>query len=76
MGKEIDLEDFDFGFTGVSSTDIVGIDQYNDTIDRVNKIKKMMMPLLNNLLKQDGDYIYWPNRKEKIEEFIKKMNEV
>ena len=36
------------------------------------------MPLLNNLAK-DADtkeYIYWPSRKTKIQEFVTKLQEV
>jgi hypothetical protein len=36
----------------------------------------MIMPLLKNLEK-DADknaYIHWPNRKEKIQQFIKKLD--
>lgn len=36
-----------------------------------------ILPLLQNLMKDDGkDYIFWPNRKEKIQEFINKLNKI
>ena len=32
------------------------------------------MPLLNNLAKDaEKDYIYWPGRQQKMQEFIKKV---
>lgn len=75
MGKEIDLDDFDFGFTAIDKDEIVNRNQYDNSLDRIENIKKMIMPLLNNLKSQEGDYIFWPNRKEKIDQFIKKLNE-
>ena len=37
----------------------------------------MIMPLLNNLAKNpEKDYIYWPNRLDKIEQFRDKLDEV
>jgi hypothetical protein len=36
---------------------------------------KLVLPLLNNLAKdaEKNAYIHWPNRKEKIEAFKKKL---
>ena len=37
----------------------------------IRKLEAIIIPLLNNLLKTaDKDYIYWPNRKELIEQQI------
>ena len=37
----------------------------------------MIQPLLNNLQKNpEKEYIYWPNRLEKVEEFSDKLSEV
>ena len=37
----------------------------------------MMMPLLNNLAKNpEKEYIYWPNRIDKLEAFRDKLREV
>ena len=36
----------------------------------------MIMPLLNNLMKNpEKDTILWPNRDKKIKEFVKKMDD-
>lgn len=36
-----------------------------------------IMPLLNNLAKDENkEYIYWPNRKEKIDKFIAKIKSI
>lgn len=42
--------------------------------EKLNTLYKMVMPLLNNLAKDaDKDYIYWPGRQKKMQEFIKKV---
>lgn len=60
----------DFGFSVVSENEIKS-DQ-----EKLEGLRKMIMPLLNNLMKDpDKDYIHWPNRDKKIKAFIKKMND-
>jgi hypothetical protein len=61
-------EDFDFGFTSINSNEI---DSSSD--QKLDKVIKMILPLLNNLEADNKDYIYWPNRKEKIQEFKNKL---
>lgn len=44
---------------------------------KLEQLYKTVMPLLNNLQKNpDKEYIYWPNRSEKIKEFIAKVNRI
>jgi hypothetical protein len=44
------------------------------TKERMIEIEEMIFPLLYNLMKSsEKDYIYWPNRKEKIEKQIHKI---
>ena len=44
---------------------------------KLDQLYKTVMPLLNNLQKNpDKEYIYWPNRSEKIKEFIAKVNRI
>ena len=46
----------------------------DDVKGRLNELEKLIMPLLVNLMKNpDKEYIYWPNRKEKIQEQIDKV---
>ena len=68
-----DLED-DFGFSLISEEELnAGV---QDVTDKLHGLRKMVMPLLNNLMKNpDKEYIYWPDRVKKIEAFIKKMDE-
>jgi hypothetical protein len=44
--------------------------------DKLNGLRSMIMPLLNNLAKDpDKTYILWPDRSEKIKAFIQRVNE-
>ena len=77
--KNLD-DDFDFGFTTVGEDEFVAREQKvtNNADTKVQKMYKMIIPLLNNLAK-DADvkeYIRWPNRKEKIAEFIRKLDQI
>jgi hypothetical protein len=43
--------------------------------NKLHGLRKMVMPLLNNLAKDpERDYIHWPDRVEKIQKFINKIN--
>ena len=65
------MEEDDFGFSFATEEDI----KPND--DRAEKLRKMIMPLLNNLKKNpEKEMIVWPDRVKKIDDFIKKMNKV
>ena len=45
-----------------------------DVKGRLSELEKLIMPLLVNLMKNpDKEYIYWPNRKEKIQEQIDRV---
>ena len=80
--------DFDFGFTTTSESDFKArenvvaqqVEQQlsSEANTKVLKLYKMVLPLLNNLMK-DADtkeYIYWPSRKTKIQEFMTKLQDV
>lgn len=80
-------EDDDFGFSLVSEDELKEyenklikeveqkhgqVQQYND---KLQGVRNLVMPLLNNLMANpDKHYIYWPNRTEKIQQFIKKLD--
>lgn len=69
--NEMAKSDFDFGFSTHSEEELTVQDK-----TKLYGLKDMIMPLLNNLMKNpEQDIIKWPNRKAKIEEFIKKMDE-
>ena len=81
-------ESFDFGFSIVDEGELEVLQEAQDTIttvsaeaatleDRLNKLYNMMMPLLNNLAKNpDKNYIFWPNRLAKIEQFRDQLDKV
>ena len=80
----IDLHDNtdDFGFTTVSETDIITpvSDESTDLKKRLQAIRKIFMPLLENLAKNpQQELIKWPNRGavlKKQMETLKKLTEV
>lgn len=69
---DIDL-DFDFGFTTTTEEDMK-----QEGNDKARMMYDAVMPLLTNL-KKDADknpIINWPNRAEKIDQFITKLNKI
>ena len=73
--------DFDFGFTAVTEDELdvvkdvtkkaesLGANALN-TQDRLDKLYNAITPLLNNLKKNpEKEYILWPKRLEKVEQF-------
>lgn len=44
---------------------------------KLEQLYKTIIPLLKNLAKDDDkDYIYWPNRKARMEKFIHKIDRI
>ena len=76
-----DLLDFDFGFTAVDENELEAVHYANKEVttasanaqeleDKLNKLYNAILPLLTNLKKNpEKEYILWPNRVEKIEQF-------
>lgn len=77
----IDIDEFDFGFTAVDETELEAVQQAttvaqqsNQSVEqleeKINKLYNSILPLLSNLKKNpEKEYILWPNRTAKIEEF-------
>jgi hypothetical protein len=75
------LLDFDFGFTAVDENELEVVQHSTVTVsneqarskeleDKLNKLYNAIQPLLSNLKKNpEKEYILWPNRTEKIEQF-------
>ena len=75
------MSDFDFGFTAVDENELEAVQQLTQTASstteevaklqtKVDKLHKAVIPLLNNLkANPEKDYIYWPNRTLKIDQF-------
>ncbi|NBV41096.1 hypothetical protein EBR77_04610 [bacterium] len=70
------FNDEDFEFETVEEVDT---EEVHNTIQDAYKkqmqaVEKMIVPVLKNLMKNpEKEYIYWPNRKDKIEEQIEKV---
>jgi uncharacterized protein involved in tolerance to divalent cations len=81
-------EFFDFGFTAVTEEELETVQEITiqaqvsaSTADQLqNKIDNLynaVIPLLNNLKKNpEKDYIHWPNRLSKVEEFETYLNSI
>jgi len=72
---------FDFGFTAVDEDELQAVQQTAakaddaeqlamSTQERLDKLFNAIIPLLNNLKKNpEKDYILWPDRLAKVEQF-------
>jgi hypothetical protein len=72
---------FDFGFTAVDEAELEAVQQAttqatnvastNEQLqDKIDKLYNSIIPLLTNLKKNpEKEYILWPNRLAKVEEF-------
>lgn len=67
-------DDFDFGFSFTTEEEMTVV---QENLEKAEKLKQMIMPLLLNLKKSpDKDVIKWEGsaRIRSIDAFIKKMN--
>ena len=76
-----DKSDMDWGFSIVDEGELPTVHEAETECRiwkaRTEQMYTMILPLLKNLLKSpEKDYIYWPNREEKIEEFHNKIKEL
>lgn len=72
---------FDFGFTAVDEQELAVVQQASQeaeiatvtatqNVEKLDRLYNAIVPLLNNLKKNpEKDYILWPNRLAKVEEF-------
>ena len=77
----LDLDKFDFGFTAVDEDELEVVQKQTQKLestsgkaeeleDKLNKLYNSILPLLSNLkANPEKDYIYWPKRTEKVEQF-------
>lgn len=71
---EID-DEFDFGFSTVDPREIPEAKEAQSSAEKLKKMYDLIVPLLDNLSKNpEQEYIRWPDRKKKIEQFKKKLN--
>ena len=81
-------EIFDFGFTAVDEDELTAVQNTqakvveteslaSDTQDRLDSLFNAITPLLNNLkANPDKEYILWPNRLAKVEQFETKLQNI
>ena len=74
-------DDFDFGFTAVDEDELQAVKEVTkkaeslganalNTQEKLDKLYNAITPLLNNLKKNpEKDYILWPNRVAKVDQF-------
>lgn len=77
----IDIDQFDFGFTAVDESELEAVQKATTKVEstsskaeeaeeKLNKLYNAILPLLSNLKKNpEKEYILWPNRVEKVEQF-------
>ena len=83
-----DLLDFDFGFTVVDENELEAGQKVTSEAssasataqeleDKLNKLYNSILPLLSNLKQNpEKEYILWPNRTEKIDQFEDLIREI
>jgi len=84
MQSSIPDEIFDFGFTAVHEEDLETVqnlvaqaEDSKSTQVKLDKMYKSILPLLKNLKENpEKDYIFWPNRLEKVNAFEKMLKKL
>ena len=76
-----ELDFFDFGFTAVDEDELEAVQKVtkkaeasqteaSSAQEKLDKLYNAITPLLNNLkMNPEKEYILWPNRLEKVEQF-------
>lgn len=72
---------FDFGFTAVDEEELESYKQVSSvassTQHKVDKLYNAIVPLLNNLkANPEKDYILWPDRLKKVEQFEEYLTKI
>jgi len=91
MKESIQLEEFDFGFTMMDEDALDAVQEARQQIataselseqveewkTRSDTLYRMVLPLLKNLAANpEKDYIYWPDRVDKINQFKEQLDKV
>ena len=71
--KNIDY-DFDFGFSAVNESELEIVQNAESEKKKADALYAAILPLLSRLKENpEKDYIYWPNRLPKVQEFEKSL---
>ena len=69
--------DFDFGFSAVDEHELEVVQTAECEKKKADALYAAILPLLSRLKENsERDYIYWPNRLPKVEEFEKKLSTI
>ena len=72
---------YDFGFSLMSEDEVKEEEKKLQKVVenesyKLDKVREMITPFLVNLMKEpQKEYIYWQDRKEKVEQFLKQIND-
>jgi hypothetical protein len=73
MKNNIDY-DFDFGFSAVNESELEVVQNAESEKKKADALYAAILPLLSRLKQNpERDYIYWPNRLPKVQEFEKSL---
>jgi hypothetical protein len=71
--KNIDY-DFDFGFSAVNESELEIVQSAENEKKKADAVYAAILPLLSRVKQNpEKDYISWPNRLPKVEEFEKSL---
>lgn len=88
MKDTMKLDEFDFGFTLMTEDELDVVQETKNTLtatkeettqwqNKAETMYRMIQPLLNNLASDESkEYIYWPDRVEKIQKFQLKLKSI
>ena len=79
QNKSISLEDpeYDFGFCAVNESELEVVQTAETTKKKTDLLYSAILPLLKRLKENpERDYIFWPNRLPKVEEFEEKLRKI
>lgn len=69
--------DFDFGFSAVNENELEIVQSAENEKKKAEILYAAILPLLSRLKENpEKDYIYWPNRLPKVEEFEKSLQQI
>jgi len=74
--KNIDYN-FDFGFSAVNENELEIVQSAENEKKKAEDLYAAILPLLSRLKENpEKDYIYWPNRLPKVQEFEKSLQKI
>jgi hypothetical protein len=86
--QTIDMTNFDFGFTAMTEDELSVVQESKAQVEassataesaaaKAQIMYEAVIPLLNNLkANPEKDYIYWPNRYEKLDAFADQLHQI